>query len=57
MRPLSREDADYLESLLKRNRPPKEILRVEYEPVTGSHVGPGALALFFPAGPDVRYEN
>ncbi len=51
------QDADYLESLLKRNRPPKEILRVEYEPVTGSHVGPGALALFFPAGRDVRYEN
>ena len=52
-----REDAEYLESLLRRNRPPKEILRVEYEPVTGSHVGPGALALFFHAGDKVRYEN
>lgn len=42
-----RKDAEYLESLLRRNKPPKEILTVEYEPVTGSHVGPGALALFF----------
>lgn len=42
-----RKDAEYLESLLRRNNPPKEILTVEYEPVTGSHVGPGALALFF----------
>lgn len=49
-----REDADYLAELLMRNRPPKEILNVEYEPVTGSHVGPGALALFFVADEDVR---
>ena len=42
-----REDAEYLCKLLRRNNPPKEILTVEYEPVTGSHVGPGALALFF----------
>lgn len=27
---------------------------VEYEPVTGSHVGPGALALFFVSGENVR---
>ncbi len=52
-----REDAAYLESLIRKNRPPMEILNVEYEPVTGSHVGPGALALFFHAGEDVRYEN
>lgn len=49
-----REDADYLESLLLRNNPPKEILKVEYEPVTGSHVGPGALALFFEGDERVR---
>jgi len=42
-----RKDAEYLVSLLNRNKPPKEIILVEYEPVTGSHVGPGALALFF----------
>ena len=33
--------------MLRRSRPPKDILMVDYEPVTGSHVGPGALALFF----------
>ena len=49
-----REDAAYLAELLRKNRPPKEILTVEYEPVTGSHVGPGALALFFEGKEDVR---
>ena len=41
------EDVDRLISLLKKNNPPKDILTVMYEPVTGSHVGPNALALFF----------
>ena len=49
-----REDAEYLAQLLMRNNPPKEILTVEYEPVTGSHVGPGALALFFESHEKVR---
>lgn len=41
-------DAQILASLLRHSaHPPKEILTVDYEPVTGSHVGPGALALFF----------
>ncbi|MBR1659697.1 MAG: DegV family protein [Oscillospiraceae bacterium] len=48
------EDAKYLASLLWKSRPPKEILTVMYEPVTGSHVGPGALALFFFGGDGVR---
>ena len=48
------EDAALLEELLRKNRPPKEILTVCYEPVTGSHVGPGTLALFFEGGPGVR---
>ena len=52
-----KEDADYLESLLRQNRAPRQILQVEYEPVTGSHVGPGALALFFLGSEDVRKEN
>ena len=52
-----REDATYLASLLRKNHPPKEILTVEYEPVTGSHVGPGALALFFEAREGVRSFN
>ena len=52
-----KQDAAYLASLLNRNHPPKEILTVEYEPVTGSHVGPGALALFFVSHDKVRSEN
>ena len=49
-----REDAAYLASLLQKNHPPKEIMIVMYEPATGSHVGPGTLALFFLGGNDVR---
>ena len=49
-----REDADYLVSLLNRKKPPKDILVVDYEPMTGAHVGPGALALFFVGRDDVR---
>ena len=47
-------DAEYLATLLRRNHPPKEILIVMYEPVTGSHVGPDTLALFFHGDKDVR---
>lgn len=42
-----REDVDYLISLLNTAHPPRDIMTVMYEPVTGSHVGPGTLALFF----------
>lgn len=49
-----RADAELLISLLRQNRPPKESVSVDYEPVTGCHVGPGALALFFEGGDDVR---
>ena len=48
------EDAQALIQLLNRNHPPKQILNVCYEPVTGAHVGPGALALFFMSARDVR---
>ncbi len=51
-----REDAKRLEELICRNRPPREILHVDYEPVTTSYVGPGALALFFLGGENVRTE-
>ena len=47
-------DAQILASMLRRSRPPKDILMVDYEPVTGSHVGPGALALFFLSNDKVR---
>ena len=48
------EDAQYLIEQINRRKPPKDILSVVYEPVTGSHVGPGTLALFFMGGEDVR---
>ena len=48
-------DAQILASLRRRSScPPKQILLVDYEPVTGSHVGPGALALFFLSDDKVR---
>ena len=47
-------DAQILASMLRRSKPPKDILIVDYEPVTGSHVGPGALALFFLSDENVR---
>lgn len=47
-------EAAQLAKLLMRTRPPMDILTVCYEPVTGSHVGPGALALFFEGDDDVR---
>lgn len=48
------EDTALLIELLKKNNPPKEILRVCYEPVTGAHVGPGTVALFFMGDDSVR---
>ena len=49
-----REDAKRLEEMICRTRPPKEIIHVDYEPVTTSYVGPGALALFFLADETTR---
>lgn len=40
-------DAQYLADLLKKKRNLKDVLIRCYEPGTGSHVGPGAVALFF----------
>lgn len=48
------EDATKLAELIQKIHPPKDILNVVYEPVTGSHVGPGAVALFFMGAKDVR---
>ena len=41
------EDANFLVSLLKKVAPAAEFVLTMYEPVTGSHVGPGAIALFY----------
>lgn len=41
------EDAEQLAELIRKNDPGREVLTACYEPVTGSHVGPAALALFY----------
>lgn len=41
------EDAEALIALLNRSHPPKNVILACYEPMTGAHVGPDALALFF----------
>ena len=48
------EAVELLIKLLRSKFPPKDIMTVCYEPVTGSHVGPGTLALFFEGRDDVR---
>ena len=40
--------------MIRVKNPPKQIMTVCYEPVTGAHVGPGALALFFLSDDKVR---
>ena len=41
------DDAQYLAGLLRKKRNIRDVLIRCYEPGTGSHVGPGAVALFF----------
>ena len=41
------EGAQRLEDILRATGFSGELLKVVYEPVTGSHVGPGTIALFF----------
>ena len=41
------EGAQRLENILRAKGFSGELLKVVYEPVTGSHVGPGTIALFF----------
>lgn len=49
------EDAEWLANLLRQSGlPPQDIMTVVYEPVTGSHVGPGTLALFFMGNREFR---
>ncbi len=40
-------DAKALSDDIQRCHPEQQVLIVDYEPVTGCHVGPGAVALFF----------
>ena len=41
--------AETAAAMLKEYDPKARIILVDYEPVTGSHVGPGALAMFYVA--------
>ncbi|MGI6039192.1 MAG: DegV family protein [Clostridiales bacterium] len=43
----SESDVEYLIDLLREHGFEGKCLKVYYEPVTGSHVGPGTIALFF----------
>ena len=47
-------DARALGEKLRSIREPKELMIVRYEPVTGSYVGPGTVALFFEGKGNVR---
>ena len=47
-----RREALELAAMLKEHDPKARIIVVDYEPVTGSHVGPGALAMFYVARQD-----
>lgn len=48
------EDAQKLADMIRKAAPPRELLTVYYEPVTGAHVGPGTVALFFNGADGVR---
>ena len=48
------EDVKTLIELIRAKQAPRDILVVDHEPVTGSYLGPGALALYFLGGEDVR---
>lgn len=50
----SPEDAQTLAEMIRSIAPPKELCIVRYEPVTGSHVGPDTVALFFEGDDGVR---
>ena len=49
-----RDEALELAAMLHASDPKARIIVVDYEPVTGSHVGPGALAMFYVAREDAR---
>lgn len=48
------EGVKTLVQLLSQWTDPENILVVKHEPATGSHLGPGSLALYFEGGADVR---
>lgn len=53
----SPEDAAFVEAKMREKGFRGEMITVMYEPVTGSHVGPGAVALFFHSGKKAAEKN
>lgn len=49
-----KSDAEYLADIIREKFNPKDIMLLKHEPVTGSHLGPGAIALYFEGIPGVR---
>lgn len=49
-----KEDALLLKSLIESKVKPHKFIIEKHEPVTGAHIGPGALALYFVGDSDVR---
>lgn len=48
------EDAEYLMQIIKSKLSRVQFLLTKHEPATGSHLGPGALAIYFEGADDVR---
>ena len=42
-----KDEAEALRELVCAEKPPKQVVMVCHEPATGSHVGPGMLAVYF----------
>ncbi len=49
-----KEDAEALAELVNNTKPPKKLIIIKHEPATGSHLGPGGLALYFEGEKGVR---
>ena len=49
-----KQDAEELAEMICKIAQPRKMMVLRYEPVTGSYLGPGAIALFFEGGKDVR---
>ena len=49
-----KQDAEELAEMICKIAQPRKMMVLRYEPVTGSYLGPGAVALFFEGGKDVR---
>lgn len=49
-----KEDAQSLAEYIKKSINIKRLIMEKHEPVTGAHIGPGALALYFVGGKGIR---